>query len=113
MAYDDDTIGDRAAQREKGPFTLMKAADELARERAKDERDAAEKRDARQDDRTDKAWTLALAAAESGQLAAGRTVKMLYALLAASILANVILTAMVLDAKLNVSSNGVSVGAEQ
>jgi len=97
---------------EKGPITMFKEASEVAALKASEAADRTEKRDARQDERTDKAYGLALDAAKGGQASAERTVKMLYALLAASLLAVVILTAMVLDAKLNVSANGVSVGAE-
>ena len=83
-------------RRQKGPSTALLSA--------------VEARDARQDARTDTAWLAALAASEKAHERAAKTIKMLYMLLSASLLAIVVLTAMVLDAKLNVTSEGVSVG---
>lgn len=92
-------------RRSKGVGTIALEASAAAALRS-------DERDARQDARTDKAWQAALDAAEKGHAAAQRTVKMLYVLLAASLLAVVVLVAMVLDAKLNVSKDGVRVGAD-
>jgi hypothetical protein len=69
-----------------------------------------EKRDQRQDERTDAAWKAALEEAKEGRRAAEKTTKLLYFLLAGALLAIVVLVAMVLDAKLNVSKHGVTVG---
>jgi hypothetical protein len=71
---------------------------------------SVEARDARQDARTDTAWQAALAASEKAHERAAKTIKMLYMLLAAALLAVVVLTAMVLESELNVTSEGVTVG---
>jgi len=111
MASNDETQKPAPERRAPGLNTMMRTADELARTRAKEEREATEARDLRQDERTDKAYQLALNAAKEGQAASSRTVKMLYALLAASMLANVVLAAMYSNSKLHISKEGVSVGA--
>ncbi len=112
---------DDAPKREKGPLTLFKDAAEFAAEQeavkrqAEEEAKAAERastetRDARQDARTDHAWQLALDAANAGRKSAERTVKMLLFALAASVLAVIVLGAMVFDKKLGVTTSGIDVG---
>lgn len=111
MGNDEDT-GSPAPRRRPGPLTIMKEAEAVAQERRREEREAAEKRDARQDERTDKAYQLALDAAQVGQASAERTVKRLYALLAASMLANIVLVAMWSNSSLDLSKDGVKVGTD-
>lgn len=87
-----------ASKREKGPATVaMEAADAAARR--------SEERDARQDARTDKAWQAALDAERF-------TKRVFAALLALSILANIVLVAMVVDAKLEVEKDSIRVGGD-
>lgn len=97
----------------KGPLTIFKEASAVAAEREKDRRAAEDVRDARNDERNDKAWTRAVKSAEKGQASAERVTKMVLVALGLSILANIVLVAMVLDRKLDVSADGVTVGAEK
>jgi type VI protein secretion system component VasF len=96
MAAMADPTPPQDGKREKGPTTALF--------------DKLETRDARQDERTDKAWQAALEAAQAGQASAERTAKLLWWTVGGCILAIVVLTAMVLDAKLNVTKDGVQVG---
>jgi hypothetical protein len=93
------------AKREKGPATLFKEASEIADMRAEKERKAREEYDARNDERADKLVQAALDAERF-------TKRVLAFLLIISVIANAVLTAMVLDRKLDVSREGVKVGAE-
>jgi len=97
----------------KGPLTIFKEASAIAAERERDRRVADDARDARNDERNDKSVTLAIGAAEKGQASAERTTKLVLIALGLSILANIVLVAMVLGTELDVSTDGVTVGAEE
>jgi len=98
---------------QKGPLTIFKEASAVAAERERDRRAAEDVREARSDERHDKAVTMAIQSAEKGQASAERTTKMVLIALGLSILANIVLVAMVLDRKLDVTTTGVTVGAEE
>ncbi|HSG28535.1 MAG TPA: hypothetical protein VLA34_08655 [Candidatus Krumholzibacterium sp.] len=108
MSEEDQNTSTPAPARkvEKGPLTLFKEAQEVAEARAEKERAAVEERDRRQDERADKLVTAALDAERF-------TKRVLAVLLTFSLIANAVLTAMVLDRKLDVSKEGVKVGAEK
>ena len=109
----DDEPQDPAPQRGPGPITVMKAKDELDRERAREEREAAEKRDARQDGEKMELTRMALGATDKALAGAQRSIKYLYMLLAASMLANIVLTGMYLnkDVGVDVTAEGVKLNS--